>query len=146
MQVLLLMATALRVRLDRTYFVKIKNWKHYSKIIFKCVNSIVKSIFNEKIAEKWYLWIPYTVHGTHRTDKNDEKVGKCGMNSSHNFWPVFREQFIHALFADPQILFFINFFIKNGFHSTIHTFKNYFATVFSVFNFNKISYIQTDPK
>ena len=86
MQVLLLMATALRVRLDRTYFVKIENWKHYSKIIFKCVNSIVKSIFNEKIAEKWYLWIPYTVHKTHRTDKSDENVGKVWllfMNSSH---------------------------------------------------------------
>ena len=32
---------------------------------------------------------------------------------------------------------------KNGSHSTIHTFKNYFATVFSVFS--KISGIQTDP-
>ena len=46
---------------------------------------------------------------------------------------------------DPQISFFINFFIKNGSHSTSHTFKNYFATVFSVFSFNKISSIQTDP-
>ena len=45
----------------------------------------------------------------------------------------------------PQTLFFINFFIKNGSHSIIHTFKNYFATVFSVFSFNKISSIQTDP-
>ena len=34
-----------------------------------------------------------------------------------------------------QISLFSNFFIKNGSHSTIHTFKNYFATVFSVFNF-----------
>ena len=33
--------------------------------------------------------------------------------------------------------------IKNESHNTIHTFKNYFTTVFSVFN--KISYIQTDP-
>ena len=33
--------------------------------------------------------------------------------------------------------------IKNGSHDTIHTFKNYFATVFSVFN--KISDIQMDP-
>ena len=33
----------------------------------------------------------------------------------------------------------ISRFIKNGSHSTIHTFKNYFATVFSVsiFNFSK---------
>ena len=33
---------------------------------------------------------------------------------------------------------------KNESHSTIHTFKNYFATVFSVFS--KISCIQTDSK
>ena len=37
---------------------------------------------------------------------------------------------------------FLQFFIKNGSHGTIHTFKNYFAIVFSVFS--KISYIKTD--
>ena len=39
---------------------------------------------------------------------------------------------------DPQIALFNNFFIKNGSRDTIHTFKNYFTTVFSVsiFNFN----------
>ena len=36
---------------------------------------------------------------------------------------------------DSQISLFSNFFIKIGFHGTIHTFKNYFATVFLVFNF-----------
>ena len=43
------------------------------------------------------------------------------------------------LFMVPYITFFSNFFIKNGFHNTIYTFKNYFTTVFliSVFNFNK---------
>ena len=45
------------------------------------------------------------------------------------------EQCIRALFTDPQISFFIKFFIKNGSYDTIHTFKNYFATVFLVFNF-----------
>ena len=45
---------------------------------------------------------------------------------------------------DPQISFFINFFIKNGSHSTIHTFKNYFAIMFSIST--TISSIQTDPK
>ena len=45
---------------------------------------------------------------------------------------------------DPQISLFSNFFIKNGSHGTIHIFKNYFATVFSVFSFSKISSIQTD--
>ena len=57
------------------------------------------------------------------------------MNSSHNIWPVLREQCIHALFTEPQISFFINFFIKNGSHGTIYTFKNYFAIVISAINF-----------
>ena len=50
--------------------------------------------------------------------------------------------------TDPQISLLSNFFIKIGSHITIHTFKNYFATVFqfSVFSFSKISSIQTDPK
>ena len=34
---------------------------------------------------------------------------------------------------DPQISLLSNFFIENGPHDTIHTFKNYFATVFLVF-------------
>ena len=55
---------------------------------------------------------------------------------------------VHCLW-DPQISLFSNFFIKNGSHDTIHTFKNYFATVFSVsvFSFsNNIGSIQTDPR
>ena len=51
---------------------------------------------------------------------------------------------VHCLW-DPQITLFSNFFIKNGSHDIIYTFKNYFVTVFSVFNFSKISSIQTDP-
>ena len=41
---------------------------------------------------------------------------------------------VHCL-RDPQTSFFNNFFIKNKSHRTIHTFKNYFPTVFSIFNF-----------
>ena len=37
---------------------------------------------------------------------------------------------------DPQISLFSNFFIKNESHDTIHAFKNYFVTVFSVFSFS----------
>ena len=33
------------------------NWKYCSKIIFKCVNSAVGPIFNEKIDKKWNLWV-----------------------------------------------------------------------------------------
>ena len=49
------------------------------------------------------------------------------------------EQCICLLFTVPQIILFSNFFIKNGSHNTIYTFKNYFATVFlvSVFSFSK---------
>ena len=59
------------------------------------------------------------------------------------FDQVNREQCTRALFTDPQIPLFSNFFIKNGSHDTIHIFKNYFATVFSVSV--KINFIQTDP-
>ena len=38
------------MHLDTAYFVE--NWKHYNKIIFKCVNSAVGPIFNEKVVEK----------------------------------------------------------------------------------------------
>ena len=64
----------LKVRLDRTYFAETENWKHCSKIIFKCMNSAVRPIFNEKITEKWSLWIPCTVHRTHEIDKRGWKV------------------------------------------------------------------------
>ena len=49
---------------------------------------------------------------------------------SHSFQPISAHR---ALFMDPQISLFSNFFIKNGSHGTIHTFKNYFATVFFSF-------------
>ena len=40
----------------------------------------------------------------------------------------------HILFTRLTSLFFSKIFIKNESHDTIHTFKNYFATVFSIFN------------
>ena len=62
-----------RVYLETVYFAenwKLKNvnWKHCSKIIFKCVNSTVEPIFNEKVAKKWSLGVhehciePTSVH------------------------------------------------------------------------------------
>ena len=44
-----------------------------------------------------------------------------------------------ALFTNPQILLFSNFFIKNGFHDTIYIFKNYFTTLFFSFQFSAVS-------
>ena len=60
-------------------------------------------------------------------------------------WLFNHELCIRALFTDPQISLFNNFFIKNGSHDTIHTLKNYITIVFSIFNFNKINSIQTYP-
>ena len=56
-------------------------------------------------------------------------------------------QFVGLVYClqGSQILFFNNFFIKNEFYRVIYIFKNYFAIVFSVFSFSKISSIQTDP-
>ena len=42
----------------------------------------------------------------------------------------------------PQISLFSHFFIKNESHNIIHTFKNHFATMFSILT--KINLIQTD--
>ena len=55
--------------------------------------------------------------------------------------------FTHCLALFMHCLHIKN--IKNGSHDTIYTFKNYFATVFSVFSFQfsaTISSIQTDPE
>ena len=145
------------------------------------MNSAVEPIFNEKIAEKWSFWVPWTVHGTHKLMKSSWKVRNIQllfMNSSclspwnaststvlrfHPFFflsrkvwlfylciihalQIFSDRvhcsalFMHcsALFThcswDPQALYSENN-IKNESHNTIHTFKIYFTTVFSVFNF-----------
>ena len=65
-------------------------------------------------------------------------------NLSNNFQPISAHR---ALFTNPQISLFSNFFIKNGFHGTIHTFKIYFATVFFSFQFqfSVFNCIQMDP-
>ena len=61
------------------------------------------------------------------------------MNSSHPLL-TFQFSFISSVgpmnsVRDPQTSLFSNFFIKNRFYSTIHTFKNYFVTVFLVYSF-----------
>ena len=73
--------------------------------------------------------------------KRVRKVKLCGycawtvaakFDFSYFFQPISAHR---ALFMDPQISLVNNFFIKNGSHGTIHTFKNYFATVFFSFQF-----------
>ena len=43
---------------------------------------------------------------------------------------------IHHYSRDSQPLY-SKIYIKNGSYGTIHIFKNHFATIFSIFNFNK---------
>ena len=57
------------VGLDSTSFIETENWRYCNKIIFKYINSNVGPNFNEKVTQKWDLWVSYTVHGTHKTDK-----------------------------------------------------------------------------
>ena len=103
------------------------------------MNSTVEPIFNEKVAKKWGLWVPWTVHRTHWYV---EKGGKSQtlrlllMNSSCNIWLFGTSVGPVHYSRDPQISLFSNFFIKNRSHGTIHIFKIYFATVFSIFNFH----------
>ena len=66
------------VHLDRTYFAKIENWKHCNKVIFKCVNSVMGPIFNEKVTEKWSLWVHEQCTGALFTG---EFVNNCGWNT-----------------------------------------------------------------
>ena len=47
--------------------------------------------------------------------------------------PATVNEFVHCL-RNLQTFFFSKTFIKNESHDTIHTFKIYFTTVFSVFN------------
>ena len=98
--------------------------------------------FLDNLTLRWYLDTDETKH-----------VCICVCVSFSLFFCALRNAFqlksslsvgpVHCL-RDPQTSLFSNFFIKNWFHDTIHTFKNYFVTVFSVFS--KISDIQTDPK
>ena len=77
-----------------------------------------------------YQWVPYIVHRTHNLfDQQNKRWTVLSSGSMHYLW-------------DPKTSFLNKTFIKNGFHDTIHTFKNYFVTVFSVFR--KISSIQTN--
>ena len=50
----------------------------------------------------------------------------------HNNFP--KNSGSHALFTGPTNIFFRKKNFKIGCHSTIHIFKNYFVTIFSVFN------------
>ena len=64
----------------------------------------------------------------------NNKHHRLGLDSTKNVRLHFFYR-SHALFTRPLSTDFSKFFFKTGFYGTIHTFKNYFATVFLVFNF-----------
>ena len=59
-------------------------WNHCSKIIFKCVNSIVRPIFNEKVAKKWNLWI------------HKQYIMHCLQQKSQHLRLLFIEQYLNS--------------------------------------------------
>ena len=71
----------------------------------------------------------------------------CTENSRHARLCFFCVGPVHCLW-DPQVRILKGKKIKTKSHSTTHTFKNYFATIFSVFSFQflGINDIQTELK
>ena len=71
-----------------------------------------------------------------------------GWNACFAFYPFFFSPCTSFCFRGRALLSTVRGLknIKNGSHGTIHTFKNYFAIIFLVFNLAKISSIQTDLK
>ena len=59
-------------------------WNHCSKIIFKCVNSTVGPIFNEKVTKKWNLWV------------HEQYIMHCLRQKSQHLWLLFIEQYINS--------------------------------------------------
>ena len=121
----------------------------------QCMGSIDRHIF-----QSW-VWVPRNINARRKTFNSIQMLTKYpfGYNSHIQclcftlfffFFSFLRKAFlgfpmgpVHGS-RDPQTSFFNKTFIKNGPHNTIYTFKNYFATVFSVFS--KISGIQTHLK
>ena len=129
---------------------KTENWKHCSKIIFKCVNSTVGPIFNEKIDKKWNLWVSEQCTDTLFTE-NWSKVAAIVhlpyMNSSRKCWlfPV-NSASVHCSWTH-KFHFSVNFSLKMGLTALFTHLKIILLQCFqfSVFSFSKINPIQTDP-
>ena len=104
---------------------------HFTQFIMRQFGStlhLVSCVF------PFYFILFYFIFFTHFPPQA-ATVHHCSWIVAATFDQAFREPCIRALFTDPQISFFSNFFIKNGSHGTIHIFKNYFITVFLVFSF-----------
>ena len=111
------------VRLDTAYFAE--NWKHYSKIIFKCVNSTVGSIFNFFFLNKVvvdlvnsalcnsFAWIVrVTVHG--RSKKNNPNAEARRKTQTHTFSIYLDMNYLYLRFEFCVFLFFSFFGTRFG--------------------------------
>ena len=125
-------SSSLRVRLDWTYCywnwkLKTENWKHYSKIIFKCVKNTVGPIFNifnawtvllqymnstATVHEQWFLSLhsKFTVHALKkkRTKTWNENVNVgFSWNQTLTECLVSAETYVHVfIFTFPSFFFF----------------------------------------
>ena len=66
---------------------KLKIKKYCSKIILICVNSTVGPIFNEKVVEKWNLWV-HKQCIVHWLAEKNRKVKLCGYCSLNSAWTI----------------------------------------------------------
>ena len=65
-------------------------WNHCSKIIFKCVNSTVGPIFNEKVAKKWNLWV------------HEQYMMHCLLQKSQHLRLLFIKQYMNSNHVSPK--------------------------------------------
>ena len=92
---------------------KTKNWKHCSKIIFKCVNSAVAPIFNIfkfvnsalqyvnsacTVHKQWILSLKVNNHGLNKKKKKKEKTCVCKCRRPIQTAPMFVFHYSLSLF------------------------------------------------
>ena len=134
--------------MDITYFAK--NWKYCSKIIFKCVNSIVWPIFNESFGEKEVYGSRKQCPRPTKKDKNMflKKNPKCRRwkadtvskqilslffanlfyYSTYFCYYSWASLYFLVLFMGPTILFQLIFtFIYSTIHEPHYTFNQKFS-------------------
>ena len=85
---------------------------------------------SERFRWSWKSQLFYKSWRSDRLDWADLRV--------YEFFFFLKHIFVFGSYArNLQTSFFTKTFIKNGSHSTIHTFKNYFVIMFSIFSFQQ---------
>ena len=103
---------SVRVCLDTVYYWKLKTncWKHYSKIIFKCVNSVMRLILKLNLRFS-YLRILWTIYETQSRKHKRTKRHSYHCPNSHKVFTLVNEPLTwHYSDYTSGIIFFIIFF------------------------------------